>query len=1317
MKKTKRALSYLLAAAMAITSVCVPAGAEYDSGESSLTTEYGVEAAEQTAPVTADGTAEEEIVYNGDAVTSGECGEALTWSFDEEHRVLSIVGTGDMTNYSASSAAPWYVLREKIEKVVIGNGVTSIGNYAFYYCQALEQVDIPAAVKTVGSHAFDNAKGTELVIPDTVETVSSYAFQGCSFETLVLGNGVTDEKLGNYGSSITNFVIGDGIKEIKSDGYKFWGYSLVNVTIGSGVKTVEPQAFNGSWSGMYLRNFYVSDSNEYFRGVDGVLFTKDKSKLVKYPAGRTDDSYTVPDGVKTIGDRSFYGSRFLTEVTMPAGLETIEECAFLSAQNSTGGFLIPLKKAIIPDSVKTIGNNAFGSCASISEVYIGKGVTALGSGAFSSCTRLGSLTIAAEELTEIGKNAFTNCSSLTEVVLPDSVTSLGVNAFNGCTMLADIDLPEGLKKIESSAFYSCTSLTRLDLPEGLTSIGETAFGQCNSLRTLTIPSTVNSLGKNAFSSCTGLESVTIDSGVYMSGYGIFEGCTGLTDAVISDGVTLIGSGAFSGCTSLDNVSIGNDVKTVSSSAFSSCTSLKNIIIPESVTNIGSSAFYNCTSLKSLTVPDSVTSLGGSVFRGCTDLLSVIIGNSVNSIEANTFNGCTKLTKITLPESVKKIGDSAFYGCTALSETEILGNITDIGSSAFKNCISLEEFTIPKSVTRIGSNAFEGCSLISEIVIPDNVKTICDYAFINCGSLFDVLINDSVTYIGEKAFMGCPDLTDIYYTGSQAQWELINKQTNCISEDVAIHFDCVQETDISTLDFSDIPVQVYTGSAVKPEITVTDGNKTLENGKDYTLYYSNNINAGAASVTVTGMGDYIGTKTLDFEIKDGDSYPVVTAKGGDKSVVLSWNRVSGAEKYGVYRYDNGEYTSVALNVTAETYTVTGLDANKEYTFFVQAFTDGYPAVGRESYASAVTEGSQSSLTYPVLTAVGGDKQITLTWTAVSGATKYGVYSYDKTGNKYTKINLAVTDTTYTVTGLEDATEYTFFVQAYKDKWLAGADESYAAATTDSGLAYPILTAKGGDKSVVLTWTAVSGATKYGVYSYDKTGNKYTKINLAVTDTAYTVTGLEDGTEYSFFVQAYKDKWLAGGDESYATAATNSGLLYPVVTAAGGDKQITLTWTAVAGATKYGVYSYNKSTNKYTKIDLAVTGTTYTVTGLADSTEYTFFVQAYKAKWLAGGDESYATATTNGALPYPVLKAEGGKKQVVLTWTAVEGATKYGLYRYTASNNKYTKIDLTLTGTSYTVTGLADSTEYTFFVQAYKDKWLTGADASYATAKTD
>ena len=130
---------------------------------------------------------------------------------------------------------------------------------------------------------------------------------------------------------------------------------------------------------------------------------------------------------------------------------------------------------------------------------------------------------------------------------------------------------------------------------------------------------------------------------------------------------------------------------------------------------------------------------------------------------------------------------------------------------------------------------------------------------------------------------------------------------------------------------------------------------------------------------------------------------------------------------------------------------------------------------------------------------------------------------------------------------------------------------------------------------------------------------------------------------------------------------------------------------------------------------MTGTSYTVTGLADNTEYTFFVQAYTTKWLAGADESYATATTNSGLTYPVVKAEGGDKQITLTWTEVPGAVKYGVYKF--ANNKYTKVDLAVTGTSYTVTGLADNTEYTFFVQAYTTKWLAGSNESYAAAKTN
>ena len=290
-----------------------------------------------------------------------------------------------------------------------------------------------------------------------------------------------------------------------------------------------------------------------------------------------------------------------------------------------------------------------------------------------------------------------------------------------------------------------------------------------------------------------------------------------------------------------------------------------------------------------------------------------------------------------------------------------------------------------------------------------------------------------------------------------------------------------------------------------------------------------------------------------------------------------------------------------------------------------------------------------------------------------------------------------------------------MQAYKDKWLAGSDESYATAKTNAGLTYPVLSADGYYKAVGLSWTAVNGATRYGIYLYDKDTKKYTKVDLNVTGTSYTVTGLEEETEYTFFVQAYKDKWLPGADGSYATAKTYDALTYPIVTAESGDNWVTLTWTAVKDAAKYGVYFYDTAKDKYSKIDLDVTDTTYTVTGLKDVTEYDFFVQAYTTKWLAGGFASYIHITTKEGLAYPVLSAEGGDKSVTLTWTAVSGATKYGVYRVV--NGKYTKLDLNVTDTSYTVTGLAADTEYTFFVQPYTTKWLAVGDESCVTVKTE
>ena len=570
--------------------------------------------------------------------------------------------------------------------------------------------------------------------------------------------------------------------------------------------------------------------------------------------------------------------------------------------------------------------------------------------------------------------------------------------------------------------------------------------------------------------------------------------------------------------------------------------------------------------------------------------------------------------------------------------------------------------------------------------------------------------------------------------------------------------------------SSVADQTYTGLAIAPAVTVTDGTKTLTSGTDYTLSYSNNTNVGTATITITGIGDYAGTKTLNFRINAksvsgftlssiaAQTYtgsaltPSLTVKDGTKTLTngtdysLSYSNNTNAGTATVTLTGKGNYTgtrSTTFTISAKAVSALTVSSIADQTYTDSAIT---PAVTVKDGTKTLTKGTDYTLSYsnntnvgtatvtitgkgnytgtkkvtfaitekitpPTLAAIGGEKSVTLKWTKVTGATKYGIYKY--ANGKYTKISTEVTGTSYVVTGLDDDTEYTFFVQAYTTKWIQGGNESYATARTDAGAVYPTVTAKGGDKSVTLTWTAVPGATKYGVYKY--ANGKYTKVSTEVTGTSYTVTGLAEDTEYTFFVQAYKEKWLAGGDESYATAKTNAGITYTTVTAKGGDKSVTLTWTKVNGATKYGVYRY--ANGKYTKVNLEVTGTSYTVTGLAEDTEYTFFVQAYKnSKWYAGTNDSYATAKTNAGITYPILTATGGSKSVTLSWTAVKGATKYGVYRYDAATNKYTKIDLGVTGTSYTVTGLAAKTQYTFFVQAYTTKWLAGADESYATAET-
>lgn len=200
--------------------------------------------------------------------------------------------------------------------------------------------------------------------------------------------------------------------------------------------------------------------------------------------------------------------------------------------------------------------------------------------------------------------------------------------------------------------------------------------------------------------------------------------------------------------------------------------ISSVTIPSSVNTLDDSAFANCTELTSVTIPSNVIYLKNGVFKGCTALTHVTIPDSVTDMGTWTFWDCTALTNVTIPDSVTKIGQYTFNGCTALAGVDIPNSVTEIETNAFKNCTALTEVTIPGSVTKMGSSVFENCTALTRAVFRGGVTGIGSSTFRGCDSLTSVTIPESVTSIGQAAFYNCPNVTDVYYSGSEEQWNAI-----------------------------------------------------------------------------------------------------------------------------------------------------------------------------------------------------------------------------------------------------------------------------------------------------------------------------------------------------------------------------------------------------------------------------------------------------------------------------------------------------------------------------------------------------------------
>ncbi len=789
-------------------------------------TEETISEPEETVPVTTESqlTASEEAMAS--IISSGTCGEAVTWTLDDTG-TLTISGTGAMADYNSSSS-PWYNLRSQIQHIVVEDGVSSIGNNAFYFCYELIDVSLPSSVTSIGYSAFSNCrKFTGIVIPNSVTTIGMSAFRDCSsLANVTLPSSITaiSDYLFSSCSKLENVTIPDSVTSIGD--YSFSDCStLTTISISEKIVSIGHAAFSGCTN---LASIAIAENNPNFRTENGIVYETATNKLLACPGNMAGD-IIIPDGVTAIEFGAFEGCTRITSV-------------------------------ILPDSITFIGYSAFSRCSSLRHVTLPKGLTAFTGYTFDYCPSLSSIVIP-DSVTSIGSDTFRYCTSLSSILIPANVTSIGTYAFSNCSSLNTIifqgDAPtlaySTFNYIHATAYYPADNTTwseTITKTYGGTILWEpyVSFGTCgealswilntdgeltifgtgamenyaadsapwapwaNQIKTLIIEKDVTAIGENAFANCNSLTSVyflgdapqiaanaftnvTASVEILTGGsnwteelkqnYGgtltwisyIAKGSAGPTAVWTLDEtglLTVSGTGQVSAsysrppwqdyCENVISAKIETGITSLGTQVFKNCVNMTSITLPDTLTTIGSNAFYDCESLKEIEIPSSVTSLGSGAFYYCDSLVHVDIPDSITEINSSTFSGCSNLTSVTIPDSVTSIGYSAFYFCRNLRSISIPDSVTSIGRDAFSSCESLTSIKLPAHLTTIEEGTFEYCRGLTRISIPHGVTSIGKDVFYNCSALTSIIIPSSVVSLDSLVFYYCTNLSKITFLG-------------------------------------------------------------------------------------------------------------------------------------------------------------------------------------------------------------------------------------------------------------------------------------------------------------------------------------------------------------------------------------------------------------------------------------------------------------------------------------------------------------------------------------------------------------------------
>ena len=354
-----------------------------------------------------------------------------------------------------------------LQSVTIQNSVTKIGDYAFGSCESLQSITIPNSVTKIGNGAFSSCESLKSVtIPNSVTSIGDEAFRWCkSLQSVTIPNSVT--KIGDGAFclciSLQSVTIPNSVTKIGDDAF-FLCKSLQSITIPNSVTSIGAEAFSGckSLQSVTIPNFVTKIGDEAFSGCESL------------------QSVTIPNSVRNIGNNAFRGCNICFFICNSKYFQNDDACLFNKDKTAIVSRIKDCVNYIIPNSVTSIGDEAFEHCKSLQSVTIPNSVTSIGDGAFYSCDSLQSITIP-NSVTSIGDKAFEHCKSLQSVTIPNSVTSIGDEAFGWCESLQSVTIPNSVTKIGDGAFYSCKSLQSITIPNSVTKIGDGAFSLCTHL--------------------------------------------------------------------------------------------------------------------------------------------------------------------------------------------------------------------------------------------------------------------------------------------------------------------------------------------------------------------------------------------------------------------------------------------------------------------------------------------------------------------------------------------------------------------------------------------------------------------------------------------------------------------------------------------------------------------------------------------------------------------------------------------------------------------------------------------------------------------